>query len=42
MEQLLLHLVGDYVTQTDWMAKKKFESFPPHCCMPASTRCPSS
>jgi glucan phosphoethanolaminetransferase (alkaline phosphatase superfamily) len=28
MEQLLLHLVGDYVTQTDWMAKKKFESFP--------------
>ena len=28
MEQLLLHLIGDYVTQTDWMAKKKFESFP--------------
>jgi hypothetical protein len=28
MEQLLLHLIGDYVTQTDWMAKKKLESFP--------------
>ncbi len=23
MEQLLLHLVGDYVTQTDYMAKNK-------------------
>lgn len=23
MEQLLLHLVGDYVTQTDWMARTK-------------------
>jgi hypothetical protein len=23
MEQLLLHLFGDYVTQTDWMAKNK-------------------
>jgi hypothetical protein len=23
MEQLLLHLVGDYVTQTDWMAREK-------------------
>jgi hypothetical protein len=23
MEQLLLHLVGDYLTQTDWMAKNK-------------------
>ena len=23
MEQLLLHLVGDYVTQTDWMANEK-------------------
>lgn len=22
-EQLLLHLVGDYVTQTDWMANEK-------------------
>lgn len=23
MEQLLLHLVGDYITQTDWMATEK-------------------
>jgi hypothetical protein len=23
MEQLLLHLIGDYVTQTDWMARTK-------------------
>lgn len=23
MEQLLLHLIGDYVTQTDWMARHK-------------------
>ena len=23
MLQLLLHLIGDYVTQTDWMAKNK-------------------
>lgn len=23
MEQLILHLIGDYVTQTDWMAKNK-------------------
>lgn len=23
MEQLLLHLIGDYVTQTDWMANEK-------------------
>lgn len=23
MEQLLLHLIGDYVTQTDWMAREK-------------------
>ncbi len=23
MEQLLLHLIGDYVTQTDWMAQEK-------------------
>jgi hypothetical protein len=28
MEQLLLHLIGDYVTQTDWMAKKKMDSLP--------------
>jgi len=26
MEQLLLHLIGDYITQTDWMARKKLES----------------
>jgi hypothetical protein len=23
MEQLLLHLIGDYLTQTDWMANEK-------------------
>ena len=23
MEQLILHLVGDYITQTDWMAREK-------------------
>lgn len=23
MEQILLHLIGDYVTQTDWMAREK-------------------
>lgn len=23
MEQLILHLVGDYITQTDWMANEK-------------------
>jgi hypothetical protein len=23
MEQLLLHLIGDFVTQTDWMARTK-------------------
>ena len=23
MEQILLHLFGDYITQTDWMAKTK-------------------
>ena len=26
MIQLILHLIGDYVTQTDWMAKKKTSS----------------
>jgi len=26
MIQLILHLVGDYVTQTDWMAKNKTSS----------------
>jgi Protein of unknown function (DUF3307) len=23
MEQLLLHAIGDYITQTDWMAREK-------------------
>ena len=23
MEQILLHLIGDYITQTDWMANEK-------------------
>lgn len=27
MEQLLLHLVGDYITQTAWMAKMKVIKF---------------
>lgn len=26
MEQLLLHLVGDYITQSDWMAQNKTKS----------------
>src|SRR5262245_1536701 len=26
MEQLLLHLIGDYVTQTDWMARAKIST----------------
>lgn len=26
MKQLLLHLIGDYITQTDWMAKNKTNS----------------
>lgn len=26
MEQLLLHLIGDYITQTDWMARNKARS----------------
>lgn len=26
MEQLILHLIGDYVTQTDWMAKNKINN----------------
>lgn len=29
MEQLLLHLIGDYVTQSDWMAKNKTGSWFP-------------
>jgi hypothetical protein len=32
MEQLLLHLIGDYVTQTDWMARTKVRaSFAAFC-----------
>lgn len=27
MEQLLLHLLGDYVTQTQWMAQEKTKQF---------------
>ena len=26
MPQILLHLIGDYITQTDWMAKNKTKS----------------
>lgn len=29
MEQLLLHLIGDYITQTNWMAKEKTKRFTP-------------
>ena len=29
MEQLLLHLIGDYVTQSDWMANNKTKSHLP-------------
>lgn len=29
MEQLILHLVGDYVTQSDWMAQNKTKAFLP-------------
>lgn len=29
MEQLILHLVGDYVTQSDWMAQNKTKRFWP-------------
>jgi hypothetical protein len=27
MIELLIHLFGDYITQTDWMAKNKTQSF---------------
>lgn len=27
MEQLLLHLIGDYITQTDWMATEKTKRY---------------
>lgn len=29
MEQLILHLIGDYVTQSDWMANEKTKRFLP-------------
>lgn len=29
MEQLLLHLIGDYLTQTDWMASNKTKRWIP-------------
>ena len=29
MEQLILHLIGDYLTQSDWMALNKTKSFLP-------------
>lgn len=29
MEQLILHLIGDYVTQSDWMASNKTTSYVP-------------
>lgn len=29
MEQLLLHLLGDYVTQSDWMAQNKTSKYLP-------------
>lgn len=32
MEQLLLHLFGDYVTQTDWMAREKVKRWFPAAC----------
>jgi Protein of unknown function (DUF3307) len=32
VEQLLLHLIGDYVTQTDWMARSKASTTFPALC----------
>ncbi len=29
MEQLLLHLIGDYITQSDWMANNKTSKYLP-------------
>ncbi len=29
MEQLILHLTGDYLTQSDWMANNKTKAFTP-------------
>jgi hypothetical protein len=39
MEQLILHLIGDYVTQSDWMAVNKTKRFLPawtHACFYAT------
>ncbi len=32
MEQILLHLIGDYVTQSDWMAQNKTKRWWPAFC----------
>ena len=32
MEQLILHLLGDYVTQSDWMARNKAKAILPALC----------
>lgn len=32
MIQLILHLIGDYVTQSDWMAQNKTKAFIPAWC----------
>lgn len=32
MEQLLLHLLGDYITQSDWMANNKTSKYLPAIC----------
>ena len=32
MEQLILHLIGDFVTQSDWMARNKNKHWWPALC----------
>ena len=32
MEQLILHLIGDFVTQSDWMAREKIRRTWPALC----------
>jgi hypothetical protein len=32
MEQLILHLIGDYLTQSDWMAHNKTKAWWPAYC----------
>lgn len=32
MEQLILHLIGDYITQSDWMATGKTSKYFPALC----------